>query len=88
MGGMIGSIGPQMYPAALRVTGFTLGDKMRRPFCFLLLMVQFWCLLAQLVGAGSLGGVISSIGPQMYPSAVRVTGFTLGEATKCDRCCS
>jgi hypothetical protein len=43
---------------------------------FVYLMVLLPCMLAV---AGCMGGVISSIGPQMYPSAVRVTGFTLGE---------
>jgi hypothetical protein len=55
------------------------------PVMFALQSGKFVFLVVLLPGmlgvAGCLGGVISSIGPQMYPSAVRVTGFTLGELT-------
>ncbi|WIA40964.1 hypothetical protein OEZ86_004614 [Tetradesmus obliquus] len=43
--------------------------------------VYLMVLLPAMLGvAGVMGGVLSSIGPQMYPAAVRVTGFTLGHS--------
>jgi hypothetical protein len=47
---------------------------------FVFLVVLMPCMLGL---AGCMGGLISSIGPQMYPSAVRATGFTLSELTEC-----
>jgi hypothetical protein len=41
--------------------------------------VGLWLLLPLMVGAcGLIGGIMTTIGPQIYPPAVRATGYNLG----------
>lgn len=38
-----------------------------------------WLVMPLMLGlAGVLGGIMTSIGPQIYPPAVRTTGYNLG----------
>lgn len=41
--------------------------------------VGLWLLLPVMVGlTGILGGIMTTIGPQIYPPAVRASGYNLG----------
>lgn len=41
--------------------------------------VGLWLLLPLMIGAcGLIGGIMTTIGPQIYPPAVRATGYNLG----------
>lgn len=41
--------------------------------------VGLWLLLPLMLGgAGGLGGIMTTIGPQIYPPAVRTSGYNIG----------
>lgn len=41
--------------------------------------VGLWLLLPLMVGTcGILGGIMTTIGPQIYPAAVRASGYNIG----------